>query len=215
MKKTLIYAIALILIGLAIFFIWKQNRVPSVGINNDNADLQEEEWLSYENTVYKYKFSYPGNALVTNAQEMDSRPTNESNDIQIFIPGSVTSVSIFAFTKDQSLYAILAPDQTGINSNSLLKDIADKVRKNQIDDKNPNIQNKKVGDMKETVFAGEKAYSFTLTGGFATNLTGMGYAITGTHKYIFVEKNNTKFVIHYPLEDNVSEKIINSFEFNK
>lgn len=209
-----LYILILILVTVAVFFIWKQTHTSDTKIDS-GTNTQIEKWLGYENAAYRYKLSYPDTALISNTQEMNVNTVEESNDIQIFIPGSTTSVSIFAFTKDQPLYSILAPDQTGVTPKSSLKDITEKVHQNQIDDKNPYIKDKKIGDIKEVTFAGEKAYSFTLLGGFATNLTGMGYVLPGTHNYIFVEKNNTKFVIHYPIGDKVSEKIIESFEFNK
>lgn len=217
MRKAILYIGLTILAVLAVFLVWKYGASDKQ-TNNDSTsiDTQIENWKAYENTVYQYKFSYPNNALIANTQEMNPYPVSQSNDIQVFIPGKITFVSIFAFSKGQSTASISVPGEFVIDNLSI-EELAKKIHQNQIDDKNPNMRDKRVGELREVNFAGEKAYSFTLTKGFSTGSVNgiyMGYTLSDTHNYIFTEKNGIKFVIHYPLEDKTTKEIMGSFKFN-
>ena len=68
--------------------------------------------------------------LVINAQEMNESSVNKSNDIQIFIPGETSFVSIFSFSKGQSTSNILIPGKS-VTDNLSIRELAEKIRQNQ------------------------------------------------------------------------------------
>lgn len=213
-KKILFFAVAAIfMIGGVLFFNranFHAQKTPPLPIK----ETERHEWKIYENTAYGYSLKYPSDTLIVNTAEMNPRSINKSEDIQIFVPGihDIIAVSVMIPFKN-------APEDIASEREKLLalplRSFAEEIRKNQINDANPYLKNRKVGELKEISVKEQKAYSFTLTDGFTFEEYG-GYTLPekSVHNYIFVENpNGDRMMVHYPLNDKISEEIISSFEF--
>lgn len=199
-SKISIFLIVIAILGIGGWLLWKGG--DSYGRNNQSSsstNTPPTNWNVYENTAYGYRFSYPSNMEVARVQDMDPRPITEVDDIYVSREGSELFVTI-------ATGSLVALD---------IKSFAESVRQNQINNKNPNIKNKQVDELKTISFANKTAYSFTLSGGFITGALGTTeYGFEGTHNYIITENNaGEKIILHYPIEDSLSEQIKNSFEF--
>ncbi|PIV87063.1 hypothetical protein COW49_01705, partial [Candidatus Kaiserbacteria bacterium CG17_big_fil_post_rev_8_21_14_2_50_51_7] len=71
------------------------------------------------------------------------------------------------------------------------------------------------GKLQKMNFASSSAYFFDLSDDFELATAGSGYPPPGiSNRYVFFENSNKdKFVIWYPLNDNLSQEIVNTFEF--
>ena len=102
-----------------------------------------------------------------------------------------------------------------------LKSFAEKMRKNQVEDKNTWISDRYVGEMREISVDGRKGYLFLLTKAFTWGMNSEGYENGGyaflddkTRTYIFVEnKQGEKYIISYITGNVISEKMLESFKF--
>ena len=171
------------------------------------------DWETYINSLYGYQVSYPKNAIATKYYEEDRDPLEKTKYFQIFIPGELTQFSVESYIPNND-----ATDSVSMELNALdalpLQQFATALHQYQMDNPNQNMKDRQVGGLIETTFAGQKAYSFTLTKGFSTPAG--EYAIpTGTiFNYIVVENNTgIKFLIYYPLNDSFAEAIKDSFAF--
>lgn len=156
-------------------------------------------WQKYNNTTYHYSLNYPSSSRVQPIQEMETATATESSAIEISVPG----VQIIIWRK----YNGLEP-QT-IERNRIisldLKSFSDILHQKEVADKNPNFPNKKVEDITETTFAGEKAYTYLVTG------SANGYGDNNYH--LFTEHEGIKFEIIYPFDNKISERMLESFRF--
>jgi hypothetical protein len=145
---------------------------------------------------------------------MSPRSVNKSEDIQIFVPGSGTMIAISVMIPFKNAPEEIVSEREKLLTLSL-RSFAEETRQSQINDTNPYLKNRRVGELKELSVKSQKAYSFTLTDGFTAGKSG-GYTLSekSVHNYIFVENpNGDRMMIHYPLNDKISEEIISSFEF--
>ncbi len=200
--KISIFLIIIAILVAGGWLLWKRGN--SDGFNSQSSsstNTPSTNWKVYENTAYGYRLSYPLNTEIARVQDMDPRPITEVDDIYVSWEGS--ELFITAVTGSSTASA------------SDLKSFAESIRQNQINNKNPNVRNKQVGDLKKISFADKAAYSFTLSGGFIVGASGTTeYGFEGTHNYIFAENNaGEKMILHYPIGDALSEKIKNSFVF--
>jgi len=79
------------------------------------------------------------------------------------------------------------------------------------------MKDRQIGALTETTFAGHKAYSFTLTDGFTKEFAGSGYALPQGVTINFVAVENSagiKLLIGYPLNDDATAKMKDSFKFS-
>lgn len=211
-NRAILVLIIIIAIGASGLLIWK------VSERNNDSQMppvsQNINWITYNNVAHGYKISYPQEIIVAPVAEMDSRPIDKIDDIEFFIPGKITALFITVLVPYTNASKTIATERTKL-INLPLQQYAETLRQYQIEDKNPTIQNKQVGDLKEAVIAGQKAYSFTLTKSFTFGSVG-GYALADStiYNYILTEnKNGEKLIIHYPMGNSLSEQMKNSFAF--
>lgn len=227
-KSTIILSVIAIFVTTMTLFVAWQNSTPSIiellpSANEHSSatttvvvSSDESGWKTYENTKYGYTFIYPPEAVVQKVAEMERANMEESNDIDIFIPGDTTLVRIVAWIPYVTTPQTIKKEHNDIIALPL-SSFAEILRQWQIEDKNPNIK-KEVGSLEKITFKGKVAYRFTLTGSFTYGPwpSGGGYTLPGgSYDYIIFEHNNIKFVMNYPLENNLSQKLLRSFEFTK
>lgn len=184
------------------------NTVPLV------QEAPQPQWKTYENTAYGYSVKYPSNIIISSEAEMNPHSINKNEDIEIFVPGSDTMIAVSVIIPFKNAPEEITSEREKLLALSL-KSFAEETRQNQINDTNPYLKNRKVGELKEISVKGQKGYSFTLTDGFTTGKSG-GYTLSekSVHNYIFVENpNGDRIMIHYPLKNKISEEIISSLEF--
>ncbi|MDO8572140.1 MAG: hypothetical protein Q7S11_00020 [bacterium] len=233
-KQTIVIALAiLVLIGLGWVVVYKNTHAKKVSgldwrnsaewfpVKTDKATtttvpkkLDTSTWKKYKNTSFRYSVKYPKDAEISTIVDLDPTPVEKGSDIQIFVPGSNTDITVNVLVP-----LIHVSSETIIKRNKLLalslRELSEKVRLYEVNYKNPNFKNREVGSMKEITIDGQKAYSFTLSAGFDFEWTG-GYILPDNtiYNYIFVEnKNGEKMMIHYPLKDEVSGAMMSSFAF--
>jgi hypothetical protein len=202
-KKTkTIIVIAVVISGL---FLWRWSAT---------SGLPSINWNVYNNTVHGYRVSYPSVVTIAPITEIDSRSLDKVDDLEFFLPGKITALFVTVSTQYANAPEAIATERATLISLPL-RQFAETLRQYQITDKNPAVLGKQIGNLQETDFAGQKAYSFTLTKSFSLGLAG-GYALAdGTmYNYILTEnKNGEKFIIHYPIGDSLSEQMKDSFVF--
>lgn len=202
-KIMLLIIVALIILPM-IFFKLK----PSIPDN--------QNWKTYTNVTYGYSIIYPENAVIAKISEEELGPAEQSEAIDVQIPGVGTKFSVVAYLPYKYAPEPLAEEQKNL-ATLPLPQFTETIRQFQINDDNPNTKDKKVGELKEITLAGQKAYSFTLTKSFNKGLAG-GFILPKdiTFNFIFVENGEgIKLMTYYPMEDNTSREIVNSFKFNK
>lgn len=180
------------------------------------ADIEEDkklilsqpktDWKVYENILYKYRVKYPKIVEVQKTQEEERASNEESFEVDFFIPGDRGTIHIMIW----KAYDFPVSDKEGVERNRLAgldpKSFSEALRQKEIDDKNPYFPNKKVGLLQEITFAGEKAYSYVVTG----SADAFG---DSDDTYILVEHRGVKLEIFYPHQDKFFSEILNTFEF--
>ncbi len=204
-KMILVIIVALIVLPIVFF-----KLRPEISDN--------QNWKTYANIAYGYSIIYPENAEIAKVSEEEQGPAEQSEAVYVQIPGAGgMKFAVTAYLPYKYAPEPLAEEQRSFIALPLPQ-FAETIRQLQINDNNPNTRDKKVGELKEITLDGQKAYSFTLTRSFNKGLAG-GYILDtkGTiFNFIFVEnKAGEKLMIHYPLSDNISEKILKLFEINK
>lgn len=212
-RKYIIILITIIVIAIASLFILIKYGVKSNDL--ESTISQNQNWQTYINISYGYEILYPENASVSQVSEEESGSIEQSEAVYVQIPGVGNKFAITMYLPYKNAPEPLAGEQLKLVTLPL-KQFAEAIRQLQINDDNPNTKDRKVGELKETILAGQKAYSFTLTKSFNKGLAG-GYILSkdGTvFNFIFVEnKAREKLMIHYPLNGVIAEQIKNSFEF--
>lgn len=209
--------ILIIVIASGIFIFFRGHYLNGNGTSQPIATTppisSTSDWKTYINSSYGYQVSYPQNALATKYYEEDNDPLEKTEYLQIFIPGEITQFSVEAYISNTN-----ATDSVSMELNALdalpLQQFATALHQYQIDNPNQNMKDRQVGDLTETTFAGQKAYSFTLTNGFTTPAGEYAIPTGVTFNYIAIEnKAGIKLLIYYPLSNSVTETIKDSFAF--
>lgn len=153
-------------------------------------------WLSYTNTKYNYTFQYPQNVIIQPIAEEERMPVEQSADIEgggveIKIWHKYANKENLEFPKNNILAALD------------LQSFAESLRKKE-DIYNHTVPSKRVSALEETTFAGYKAYSITVT------VNSDSHDISS--KVIYFDGKNSRFVIKYLLNNDVSKHMIDSFQ---
>lgn len=209
---ALIFSAVTLLVILIAIFVWQNKTHVGVKLSLDSispAIIDEAEWKLYENTKYGYRFKYPPEGNVHDDGGMTD--VKESSDLVLSMPDEGSIFEVFVWVSSVS-------SQTGNEFGRLfdlpLYSFAGIIHKYQTKDNNPHFPDKKVGDLEYITFKEKIAYQFMLTDSFSDGPSGGGYSFSGgTHNYILLENNGAKFVIHYPIENRLSKKLLDSFEF--
>ncbi|HVS79507.1 MAG TPA: hypothetical protein VHF05_00860 [Candidatus Paceibacterota bacterium] len=214
-KKNKIVLSLIILLGVISLGLLAWHGGPGTnGVLLKSEVPQTQDWKTYQNVAHGYAVSYPEDAAVQPVAEMEGKPVEQSDDIIIEIPGVGEKFGATIYLPFQNAPKALTEERNKLIMLPLFQ-FAESIRQMQLDDTNPYTKNKKVGGLNEIDLEGQKAYSFTLTKSFSQGLAG-GYSLgkEGTvFNFVFVEnKSGEKIMIHYPLNDDVAERMIDSFE---
>lgn len=175
------------------------------------------EWKTYTNRPFLYEVKYPPNIVVHTidlyGEISDTKEVLFSGDKGSF----VVQVERPLFHRDYALEKnSLNRAQTKERYETLslgIEAFSKKIWQEQIDDKNPNIRNKKVGELQKTTIQGREAYKFTLTKTFS-GLFGGEALWPNLYQFIITESpSGDKFIMRYPVGDQVSESILETFKF--
>jgi len=178
----------------------------SVSLSSTKERRQIEGFMGYMNNTYRYYLSYPSFMRMGTDNDYGWNSLEVQEGIYLEIPGESTIFSIDVDLNESTTTPLL--------------EYAQRIRNMQLDNSNMNVSSH-VGDLKQTTFAGNPAYSFTLDDGFNGG-NGTGYALgNNTYNYVLVENPvGKKLIIHYLIKskkypDNVqwSNRIIKDFNF--
>ncbi len=158
--------------------------------SSPEQDPMSVEWKVYENTAYRYRLKYPVTMSVGLAQEMD--PSSEQKSRWIQVTGSGVYVEVFT-------------EKVSSDSQAEIRSFAEKARQKERSDVNENYPEKKVSDLQEVSFAQQQVFVYTVTG------SGDGYG-HNSHKYLYLGHQGSVIVVHYPINENLSQAIIDTFE---
>lgn len=209
--KTILFSafIGIVVVGAGYFLLrtLSSNHTQIATNISSSTPISQSGWKTYENTAFKYRIQYPSSMSVGPLDRYDYIT-------QITQKGEIATglVNIIAW-RETALTGFSAEENKQFISLDL-KSFAEAIRTYQVKAQNPNIKNKRVGDLQEMTLVSSTAYSFTLSESF-TNSEG-GYLIPSgvTNRYIFLESpDKRKFMIWYPKDDPISQKIVDSFEF--
>jgi hypothetical protein len=233
-KKTIL---ASLLIGIALVsggYFFLNNK----GAGNTSVSVPippQSDWTIYENTASKYRIQYPSiNMEVAPLDAYDYvTPITDKSEIDIQYSGKYP-VNYDAYTPSTPTYVFpyvgiidwVIRGYTGLSADEKqkleeyqkpilldLKSFAETERMYSVSDQNPNIRNRQVGDLQEMTFASSTAYSFTLSGE-AVRAVGSRPPSNVTYRYVFFESpTKEKFMMWYPANDPISQKIVDSFKF--
>ena len=162
----------------------------------------QESWVAYINSEYHYLVKYPDNAVIQPAEEEERLPVEQSYNIEINMREG--RAQIRAWIKVPEKQNVEFPEINRLAALDL-KSFAQNLRDKE-DDHNPNFPNKKVGELQETTFVGYKAYAVSVTG-YSDGAGGNSYRV------VYFDGKNTRFVITYSLNGDLSKRIIDTFQF--
>lgn len=205
---TILICIGLVVVAAIYLAAGEQAILPDKGMQPP-IDHEATNWDQFTNSKYQYRFSYPPAAEISKVEEMEVGGNEISKDLMVGIPGEMTLAYFAAWPED-----FLRQNNV---SSSTLDSFARTVHEWQIADSNPYTE-KVVGDLEGIQFNGAGAYQFTLTGSFAENYF-VGPKIRasrglspGPHTVIILEHKGVKITILYPTTNNLSRRLIDSFE---
>lgn len=155
------------------------------------------DWKTFTNARFGYKFSYPPSA---NELPEILGPRKEGalyvddNVTTLIQPPSATLFQVVFLDEEQSV-----------------EKYAEKVWLLNKEDRNPNVKEKKVGDISTQVINGLEVYQFTVSGSF--KWADGGYILDQENMYVYVGTNGKVYQIRFPLENQeLSQNILSTFE---
>ncbi|EKD46298.1 MAG: hypothetical protein ACD_68C00043G0003 [uncultured bacterium] len=208
MKKYGFLIILIIVAAIIIGGIWwyassdsgKMPTVTTTNITNNSATTPEDDtadWKTYTNNKYGYSFEYPANTTV-----------GDSYAIAVVIDSDETSELFYVQTMDPG------EDQNNMNEavKLELKEFVDDIWQTNQE------AGKEIGSITETNVFGKTAYTFDLSDSYKDRngeytLFDSNGNDNGEHRYVIVDNENVKFIIHYPIDYSKVIDILNSFEF--
>lgn len=214
MKTVLFHAfIGVAMVGVGYFLLrtFSSNHTPIA----DN--ISSSTWETYENTAFKYHVQHPSNMSVGPLDQYNYiTPITEQNQILItnddLTPNSYNNLSYVAI-KIAALGGLNANEKRKLIGQNL-KSFAEAKQASLLNSVGPTIKIQ-IGDLQKINFASSTAYSFDISDDFGLATAGSGYPPPGIfNRYVFFENSNgEKFMIWYPKDDFISQKIVNSFIF--
>ncbi len=172
---------------------------PSTTTKDETAD-----WKTYTNDTYGFSFRYPENLSVTSNQLRTK--AEEANEL------SLTGDKKVYFSLHGPLSKTGCDERIGKASSLDLKQYVNNIWEANKNDKNPNIQNKTVGNINNITINNNDGYSFTLTKSY-TDICG-GYLLLNNETSInFLEKNGDKYMIE--TSGLIAGQVLSTFQFTK
>ncbi|PIS43158.1 hypothetical protein COT23_02860 [Candidatus Kaiserbacteria bacterium CG08_land_8_20_14_0_20_50_21] len=218
-KVISFFVLAGIIVVCAWYFLLRtpsSNHIPITTNISPSKLIFQSGWETYENTAFKYRVWYPNSMSVGPLDQYNYiTPITEQNQIIIIkddlAPYSYNNLS-YVVIKITSLKGLGIEEKKLINQD--LKSFAEAKRVSLLNGVDPTIKIQ-AGKLQKMNFASSSAYFFDLSDDFELATAGSGYPPPGiSNRYVFFENSNKdKFVIWYPLNDNLSQEIVNTFEF--
>lgn len=175
---------------------------PATQQTTPKAD-ETQGWLIFTSKKYNYSFKHPQGSSVGSNQYA----TDNDEAFNVSLSSNKTRFNVEA--QDPEMYS---GSPTVINTMKLpLKEFAQEIWRENKEDTNPNIQNKEVGQISQTIVGGKVAYQFTLTGSYYDERG--GYVLEKKYLYLFVENNGLNFMVWLPADDSTARTILESFKF--
>jgi len=211
-KSIFITGFTIVTVIVGIYFLGGKtanNQPPSNLFSTTPVSVSQSEWKTYENTAYHYSVKYPKTWLVSQVLEEDRKTVEKSRMVELssdLLP-VVTGGYVGITTWDPAEFS--GSDQASVEfrqSMSVdLKSFAEATHQKEISERNDILPNKKVGELMEVVFAGQKAFSYIVTGSYDK------YGGNSAN-YVFLENKGVKFMIYYSLNASLSQEIADTFE---
>lgn len=195
--------------------------------NSGSSFLQSQgtdNWNIFKNIKYHYLIMYPSSVVIGTNNDYATK-LNEEKSIYFFIPGKtiLSGIDVEIIEPWEEKYyetRTLDSEKKFFKENKKiisldLKSYAEYIRNQQVNEKNPYENQKIIGELREISFAGTKAYRFIMTKGFKS--LSIEYALpSGVFTYLITENPvGQKMIIHYLSGNEISEKMIQSFQFFK
>lgn len=217
-KQVAVFAslFVFVLIG-GIFFYTKTLKTPDVP--TPTADSSVVQWVTYENTKYHYMLSYPADGRVMKINEEE--PVGDAESLAVEISGgkSLVVVKVQPLPAHLPSYAHISEEYA--QSISLdLKSFAEYGRNAEMkylsEHKTTYNSNLNPGGIQSAFIGEQPAYGFSVNGySEAWPLGGFeGPSLSGINNYYVLQNSEgDKFVVAYPANDPIAQKIVDSFTF--
>lgn len=192
----------------AYFLAWKTEKGQSS--STIPISTSQSDWKTYENTAYHYNIKYPKTWYVGQVLEEDRKTVEQSRMVELAssFPSEKRNGYVGITTWDPAEFN--GSDQAGIEFRQSisvdLKSFAEAIRQRKISETNDILPNKKVSELREVVFAGQKAFSYIVTGSYDK----YGGNSAG---YLFLGNKGIKFMVYYSLDVSLPQEIANTFKF--
>lgn len=180
-----------------------QSPVSPTSVHSDIAS--QTSWDTYANTAYRYSIKYPQTWHVGQVYEEDRAPVEKSQSIIIERYGGNGYVGITAW--DPSMLDNASDAGSVAFRKTLtvpLQSFSEAARQKEISDQGHVLPNRNVSDLQQIIFAGQKAFSYTVTGSYN------GHGGTSAN-YVFLENNGIKYMIYYSLDVGLAQEIASTF----
>lgn len=177
----------------------------------DTKTIDSSDWATYENTKYKYTFKHPPESRVGSNEYATEANMASSIDVQLFNEKTTFPQWMAAFNIEVQDSELFSNDYPYMDFD--LDDFANKIWEFNKNDTNANFENKKIGDLTKIVVSGQDAYTFTLTNYFQSDR--VGYVLNEEYLYILTNDGKYNYILWYPVENQYSSEILNSFSFIK
>jgi hypothetical protein len=154
---------------------------------------------AYINSKFGYELRYPKGEELGYTGLATTSPIRQSAEIIIGSPGIFRVDALDAEPNKPEHLSALQRVET--------------IRQLQLSSENPNLSKRQVGALQETKFAGQPAYSFTLTEAYSTSNGGYLLEPAETVYQLVFLVNNTGvlLMIQYPLGNDAAALIARSF----
>lgn len=216
MNTKQVVALFLLLIG-GIFFYIQAHKLLSN--SSTSSASSAAPWITYENTAYNYTLSYPSGSRVVKISEEEPVTDAESLAVEVTGGRSPVVVKVQPLQTHLPIYAHASEEYLKFISLDL-KSFVEYGRNSEIayltDHKSTYNANLRPSSIQNTLIGGQQAYGFSINGySEVWPLGGFeGPALSGTNNYYVIQNSkDDKFIIAYPANDPVAQKIVDSFRF--
>ncbi len=172
----------------------------AVTLEDETAD-----WQTYRNERYLYGFKYPeGAAISSNEYATDNK---KAYNISVITAPARPTFNVEVIDPEYFRDSIISD-----TANLELEEYVKKIHQMNKEDINPYIlDKKKVGDILLITVGDESGYQFLLEGSYIDEK--INYVLKQEHLYVFLSKNNKKYIIWFPADNEQSKKILSTFRF--
>lgn len=214
-KQITTFAPLLILVSIVGIFLYIPTHKSSPSNSTQSAASSTTSWITYENTKYHYQLSYPENGRVS-CEGYEIEPIQECLSLRIGVEGMSGQIAInaepFAFPNFTSAQRrVLSLNLKSFAEHERTVAIKDDASKSNLSSSNSLVSS-------TTTIASQVAYGFNNTGrgrigvGFFSDGE-MGISSEMNSYFAIQNKSGDKFIIIFPANNPISQKIVDSFKF--